>query len=126
MPGPGRSSSPPQPNAASYAAGVPAGRPPITDRIGLAPFGTLRLASTSPPSLITATWERLRWTSIPTWTDIEGLLPELVCHPETTFTGLSREGGPACRPVPHRVRSEVPPEELHPFHFASSHFVSHQ
>jgi hypothetical protein len=37
------SSSQPQPNAASYAAGVPAGSSPIT-----------------------ATWERLRWTSIPT------------------------------------------------------------
>ncbi len=30
------------------------------------PLGTLRLARTSPPSSITATWERLRWTSIPT------------------------------------------------------------
>jgi hypothetical protein len=29
-------------------------------------WGTLRLASTSPPSSTTATWERLRWTSIPT------------------------------------------------------------
>jgi hypothetical protein len=57
---------PPQPNAASNAVGVPAGRPPITDKTGFTPFGTLRLASTSPPSLITATWERLRWTSIPT------------------------------------------------------------
>jgi hypothetical protein len=47
---------PPQPNAASYAAGVPAGSFPITDKIGLTPLGTLRLARTSPPSLITATW----------------------------------------------------------------------
>jgi benzoyl-CoA-dihydrodiol lyase len=36
---------------------------------------------------------------------IEGLLPELVCHPERKTPGLSTEGGPASRPVPHRVRS---------------------
>jgi hypothetical protein len=51
---------PPQPNAAPDAAGVPAGSSPITDRTGLTPLGTLRLASTSPPSPATATWERLR------------------------------------------------------------------
>jgi hypothetical protein len=46
---------PPQPNAASNAAGVTGGRPPVTDKIGVTPLGTLRLASTSPPSLTTAT-----------------------------------------------------------------------
>jgi hypothetical protein len=29
-----------------------------------------------------ATWERLRWTSIPTWAGIEGIFREFVCHPE--------------------------------------------
>jgi len=57
---------PPQPNAAPDAAGVPGGRPPITFRIGSTPLGTLRFASTSPAASMTATWERLRCTSIPT------------------------------------------------------------
>jgi hypothetical protein len=43
----------------------------------LHPLGTLRLASTSPTASMTATWERLRCTSIPTQTDIIGLLSEL-------------------------------------------------
>jgi hypothetical protein len=54
------------PNAASNAAGVPGGSPPITSKIGSTPFGTLRLTSTSPMASMTATWERLRCTSIPT------------------------------------------------------------
>jgi hypothetical protein len=45
---------------------VPGGRPPITDRIGVTPLFTLRLASTLPSWSMIATWERLRWTSIPT------------------------------------------------------------
>ncbi len=55
-----------------YALGLdlddpgPADRPPVIDRTGLTPLGTLRLTRTLPPSSITATWERLRWTSIPT------------------------------------------------------------
>jgi hypothetical protein len=44
------------PNAASNAAGVPGGSPPITFRIGSTPFGTFRLASTSPLASMTATW----------------------------------------------------------------------
>jgi hypothetical protein len=47
------------------AVAVPAGRPPITPRIGSIPLGTLRFASTSPSASMTATWERLRCTSIP-------------------------------------------------------------
>jgi hypothetical protein len=54
------------PNAASNAAGVPGGSPPVTFKIGSTPLGTLRLASTSPSAPMTATWERLRCTSIPT------------------------------------------------------------
>jgi len=46
---PKSSSSHPQPNAASNAAGVPAGSPPITDKTGATPLVTFRLASTSPP-----------------------------------------------------------------------------
>jgi hypothetical protein len=76
------------------------GKPPITLRIGSVPLGTFRFASTSPDSLTTATWERLRCTSIPTWTDIADLLSELECHPEAKLTGLSRKGGPASRPAP--------------------------
>jgi hypothetical protein len=45
---------------------VPAGSPPITDKIGATPLVTFRLTSTWPSPLITATWERLRCTSIPT------------------------------------------------------------
>jgi hypothetical protein len=60
------STSHPVPNAASNAVGVPAGSPPIRLRIGSTPLGTLRLVSTSPDELTTATWERLRCTSIPT------------------------------------------------------------
>ena len=48
------------------AAGVPGGSPPITFTIGSTPFGTLRLTSTSPLASMTASWERLRCTSIPT------------------------------------------------------------
>jgi len=54
------------PNAASKAAGVPGGSPPITSKIGSTPLGTLRLTSTSPMASMTATWERLRCTSMPT------------------------------------------------------------
>jgi hypothetical protein len=57
---------PPQLNAASNATGVPGGKPPITPRMASAPLGTFRFASTSPSASITATWERLRCTSIPT------------------------------------------------------------
>ncbi len=54
------------PNAASNAAGVPGGKLPITFRIGSTPLGTLRLAITLPLASMTATWDRLRCTSIPT------------------------------------------------------------
>jgi len=50
----------------SNAAGVLAGKPPITFKIGSAPLGTFWLASTSPSASMTATWDRLRCTSIPT------------------------------------------------------------
>jgi len=54
----------PVPNPAPDAAGVP-GKPPITFKIGSAPLGTFRLASTSPPVSMTATGDRLRCTPIP-------------------------------------------------------------
>jgi len=45
---------------------VPGGKPPITFNIGSAAWGTFRFARTCPAWSITATWERLRCTSIPT------------------------------------------------------------
>jgi hypothetical protein len=45
---------------------VPGGKPPITFKIGSTPLGTFRLVSTFPDWPATATWERLRCTSIPT------------------------------------------------------------
>jgi len=71
--------SQPQPQAASNATGVPAGRSPISLSIGSEPFTTFRLSWTFPSSATTATWDRLRCTSIPTQTDIAGPpFPELV------------------------------------------------
>jgi hypothetical protein len=55
-----------QPYAASNATGVPAGRSPISRSIGSEPLTTFLLSSTVPSSVTTATWERLRCTSIPT------------------------------------------------------------
>src|SRR5262249_46296558 len=69
-------------------------------RIGSAPPGTLRSVSTSPDWSITATSERLRCMSIPTWTDTVALLSGLVCHSEAKLAGLSRKGGPASHPAP--------------------------
>jgi hypothetical protein len=54
------STSHPQPNPASNAAGVPGGSPPITLRIVSAPFGTFRFVSTWPSPSMTVIWERLR------------------------------------------------------------------
>jgi hypothetical protein len=46
--------------------GVPVGRSPISRSIGSDPFTTFLLTCTFPSSVTTATWERLRCTSMPT------------------------------------------------------------
>jgi hypothetical protein len=66
----------------------------------LHPLGTFRFARTCPPWPITATWERLRCTSIPRSTDIAGLLSELEYHPKAKLTRLSRKGVRPPRPAP--------------------------
>jgi hypothetical protein len=58
--------SQPQPNAASNATGVPAGRSPISRKIGSSPFTVFLFSTTVPSSATTTTWDRLRCTSIPT------------------------------------------------------------
>jgi hypothetical protein len=55
-----------QPNAAPDATGVPDGRSPINRRIGAVPFTVFLFSCTAPPSVTTATWDRLRCTSMPT------------------------------------------------------------
>jgi hypothetical protein len=57
---------PAQPNAASNATGVPGGRSPISRSIGSEPFTTFLFSCTWPSPATTATWERLRCTSMPT------------------------------------------------------------
>jgi hypothetical protein len=54
-----------QPNAASNATGVPEGRSPISRRNSVDPLTTFLFSTTVPSSVTTATWERLRCTSIP-------------------------------------------------------------
>ena len=72
-PGAGRTRNPPAAPPASWCRSRPRTRPvlPAASRrspfkIGSVPLGTFRLASTSPPVSTTATWDRLRCTSIPT------------------------------------------------------------
>jgi len=47
------------------ATGVPAGRSPINRSIGSDPLTTFLFSCTVPSSVTTATWERLRCTSMP-------------------------------------------------------------
>jgi hypothetical protein len=48
------------------ATGVPDGRSPISRKIGSVPFTVFLFSCTVPSSVTTATWERLRCTSMPT------------------------------------------------------------
>ena len=72
-PGAPRSRSPPADRPASpsrtrprIATGVPEGRSPISRRIGSEPLTTFLFSCTCPSSVTTATWDRLRCTSMPT------------------------------------------------------------
>ena len=50
----------------TLTTGVPGGKPPSSPSIGAEPLTTFRFSCTRPSSPATATWERLRCTSIPT------------------------------------------------------------
>src|SRR6266542_1668959 len=69
-------------------------------------LGALRLRWTVPAWSTMATWERLRWTSMPTYTPIAGLLPCARRSPKPRAVGLSRRRGPdlhSVTPQPGRM-----------------------
>jgi hypothetical protein len=81
------STSQPQPSAASKATGVPGGNAP---RIGASWAGSLarvRLRCWVPAASPMATWERLRCTSMPTYTPIRASFPELELLPKPRLSG---------------------------------------
>ena len=62
----------------SKATGVPASRRPRSEVSSAESLARLRLRSWPPCSSTNATWERLRWTSMPTYTLMRASFPELV------------------------------------------------
>jgi hypothetical protein len=87
---------PAQPEAASKATGVPGGSVP---RIGSSLAGSLarlRLRCCSPAASTMAIWERLRCTSMPTYTLMRASFPELDW---SRSLGCRAEQGTGARPT---------------------------
>src|SRR5215211_8049864 len=69
------------------AGGVPGGKLPRIGTSLAGSLGTLRLRWGTPAASTTATWERLRYTSIPTYILIRASFPELDWSPKPRLSG---------------------------------------